>query len=90
MSFKKAMNRNKILKIYEKIISGPIKPVKWQDIEALFEALGATQRKSDGSSRTFYINGRPLTIHKPHPENEIKKYAVKHIRDYLLKNNLKP
>ena len=84
------MNRSKVLKIYEKIISGPLKPIKWQDVEALFEALGATQRSSDGSSRTFYIKNRPLTIHKPHPENEIKKYAVKHIRDYLLKHDLKP
>jgi hypothetical protein len=74
------MNRNKILKIYEKIISGPLKPIKWQDVEALFEALGATQRKSDGSSRTFYINDRPLTIHKPHPENETLKFLKGMVR----------
>ena len=83
------MNRSKLMKIFEKIISGPVKPIKWQDIESLFEALGATQRKGAGSSRTFYINGRPLTIHKPHPENEIKIYAVKLIRDYLIRHDIK-
>ncbi|MGM0599457.1 MAG: type II toxin-antitoxin system HicA family toxin [Candidatus Rifleibacteriota bacterium] len=84
------MNQKKVLKIYDKIITGPLKPMKWQDVEGLLIALGAKKRKGSGSSRIFIINKRALTIHKPHPENEIKKYAVKLIRDYLLKHDLKP
>lgn len=83
------MNSSKLQKIYDKVISGPLKPMKWQDIEALLMALGARQRKSDGSSRIFIINDRPLTIHEPHPANEVKKYAVKLLRDYLIKFDLK-
>ena len=83
------MSLNKLKKIYEKIVSGPVKPMKWQDIETLLLALGAKQRKGDGSGRVFIINKRPLVIHKPHPDNELKKYAIRLVRDYLIKNQIK-
>ncbi len=83
------MSLKKLEKIFEKVMSGPVKPIKWQDIEALLMALGAKQRKGDGSSRTFIINGRPIVIHQPHPENEVKKYVVKELRAYLIKHDLK-
>jgi len=75
--------------IFNKIISGPIKPMKWQDIQALLLALGAVKKEGKGSSLKFIIEGRPIILHKPHPDNELKRYVIRQIRDYLLKHNIK-
>ncbi len=84
------MSDKKMNSIFAKVVSGPIKPMKWEDIKKLLIWLGARVRKHSGSARIFYINDRPLSIHKPHPDNELKRYAVRHVRDYLIKNKIHP
>ena len=84
------MSSKKINSIFNKIISGPAKPMKWQDVRALLLALGAKQKEGKGSSMKFIIGGRPLIIHKPHPDNEVKKYIIQQIKDYLIRHDLKP
>lgn len=83
------MSSKKMKSIFEKVISGPIKPMKWQDIQALLLALGAVKREGKGSSLKFIIEGRPIIFHKPHPDNELKRYVIRQIRDYLIKHSIK-
>lgn len=84
------MSDKKMKSIFTKIVSGPIKPMKWEDVKKLLLWLGAKLRQSDGSARVFIINKRPLTIHKPHPDNELKRYAVRQVRNYLIKHDIQP
>lgn len=63
--------------------------MKWQDIETLLLALGAVKKEGKGASLRYIIEGRPIMFHKPHPDNELKRYVIRQIRDYLLKHNIK-
>lgn len=42
---------------------------------------------TSGSRVSFSSPGKvPVMLHKPHPGNEMKRYAVKQLLDYLMKN----
>ena len=41
--------------------------IKFSEIEALFEALGATIEEGAGSRVSFLLNGVRLHFHRPHP-----------------------
>lgn len=57
--------------------------ILWSDIESLFQALGATFKEGRGSRIRVYLNGVVGSFHKPHPEKEINKGAVKKVREFL-------
>lgn len=69
-----------------KIIETKPKNFKWNDVITLLSSLGYEQLKGDGSRRKFYHRKTEnvLILHEPHPEKEIKSYAVK-----LIINSLK-
>lgn len=59
----------------------------FEEIERLLSIFGyekSNKGKTSGS-RVIFKNGdkRPIMIHKPHPDNIIKKYAMKQILDDL-------
>lgn len=53
-------------------------------------AAGAEIKKGSGSRRRFFLDGNILRIHKPHPQKEIKCYAVEEIRGFLKSLDIKP
>ena len=55
----------------------------WRRIEALFKALGAIKDEKSGSSVTFELNGKTVTLHRPHPRKEANRYQVRDARDFL-------
>jgi hypothetical protein len=58
--------------------------VPWSDVEALFKALGAEVSESQGSRVRVYLNGVRAVFHRPHPEKDTDKGALKSVRRFLL------
>ena len=75
-------NRHK--KTYREIYTNPIKAdIAWSDIEALFSALGASLSEGNGSRVRVELNGERAVFHRPHPESNTDKGAVKSVRRFL-------
>lgn len=68
----------------QQIFEDPIRSnIHWQDIEALLNALGAQISEGRGSRVRVALNGVRAVFHRPHPEKETDKGAVKSMRDFL-------
>lgn len=60
----------------------------WDELIKFLNSLGyeeVTGGKSGGSRRKFINQGRvyPIILHKPHPKNIVKQYAIKQIIELL-------
>lgn len=68
----------------EKIKSRPERSdIPWKDIEALFLAMGAEISEGSGSRVRVFLNGTRAVFHRPHPQKETDKGAVKSVRRFL-------
>ena len=75
---------SKNLKTYKDIYTNPVKPdISWSDIEALFSSLGAKMSEGKGSRVRVELNGERAVFHRPHPEGNTDKGAVKSVRRFL-------
>lgn len=71
-------------KTYKEIYTDPVKAdITWSDIEALFSALGAKISEGNGSRVRVELNGERAVFHRPHPESNTDKGAVKSVRRFL-------
>ena len=71
-------------KTLEAIFADPIRSgIPWADIERLFVALGAEITEGRGSRVRISLNGVLATFHRPHPERNTDKGAVKSVRRFL-------
>ncbi|MDL2322203.1 type II toxin-antitoxin system HicA family toxin [Desulfosarcina sp. OttesenSCG-928-B08] len=71
-------------KTLKAIFTDPVKPdIRWADIEALFVACGAEVEEARGSRICVEINGVFAHFHRPHPQPDTDKGAVKSIRRFL-------
>jgi len=76
---------NKHQKTLQDIFENPVRAnIHWIDIEGLFLALGAEVTEGFGSRVRIALNGVRSVFHRPHPEKETDKGAVKSIRRFLL------
>jgi hypothetical protein len=57
--------------------------LQWRRVEALFKALGAIKDEGSGSSLTFELNEKSITLHRPHPRKEINRYQIRRVRSFL-------
>ncbi|WP_105436738.1 type II toxin-antitoxin system HicA family toxin [Neorhizobium sp. T25_13] len=73
--------------IYARPVSGSI---RWVDIEALFEALGADVTEREGSRVGVVLFGEVRVFHRPHPSPDTDKGAVASIRKWLESHGVKP
>ena len=58
----------------------------FNEARSLMKSLGYTEfnkGKSSGSRVAFVRDGIKILLHKPHPGNEMKKYAVQQLKDQL-------
>jgi hypothetical protein len=62
----------------------------WQDIEALFIALGADVTEGSGSRVRVALNNVRAVFHRPHPQKEANKATVKSVRRFLETAGVKP
>jgi HicA toxin of bacterial toxin-antitoxin, len=75
----------------ESIFARPVPAnIRWQDIEALFMALGATRSEGRGSRVRFLLNGIEASFHRPHPKPDTNKGAVVSSREFLTLAGCKP
>ncbi len=57
----------------------------WKELCSLLIKLGYAQEEGDGS-RVKFDNGNAtdlINLHKPHPSNEVKAYAIRQVREKL-------
>ena len=57
--------------------------IPWIDIEGLLKALGAEVSEGSGSRVRVAYKGCKAVFHRPHPEPEANKSAVKSVRRFL-------
>jgi hypothetical protein len=62
----------------------------WRDIEALLVALGAEMTEGNGSRVRVALKGVRAVFHRPHPQKEASKGAVKSVRRFLEAAGVKP
>jgi hypothetical protein len=78
-------------KTLEAIFADPVSPaIPWRDIEALFVAFGAVVREGAGSRVNALLNGRVAVLHRPHPQKETDKGAVRSVRRCLSEAGITP
>ncbi len=83
--------RNRHLATYKAIFEDPVQSnINWQDIEALLRSLGAELSEGRGSRVRIALNGVRAVFHRPHPEKETDKGAVKSMRDFLTSAGVTP
>lgn|SRR5690625_1396373 len=58
--------------------------IRWQDVVALLEALGATVTGRKGSVfRVSGIGNKRMILHRPHPGDQCAKGLIDKVRIYL-------
>ncbi len=64
----------------------------WEEMSRLLTLLGyspSNKGRTSGSRVIFKSEGkRPIMLHKPHPGNIIKNYALKQVYEYLKNGGL--
>lgn len=71
-------------KTLESIFKKPVQSnVRWVDIEALFENLGAEISEGSGSRVRIALNSVRAVFHRPHPKRETDKGALVSVRRFL-------
>lgn len=78
---------NKQDKARDRLKSVP-KDYTFTEARSLLVSLGFTEYnkgKSSGSRVMFAKNGVKILLHKPHPGNEMKQYAVRQLKEQLEK-----
>ena len=78
-------------KTLEAIFADPVQSgIVWRDIEALLEACGAEISEGQGSRVRVALNGIRAVFHRPHPQKETDKGAVKSVRRLLAEAEVTP
>jgi len=79
-------------KTLEAVFTDPLRvDIRYQDLEAMFAALGAELDPNRRGSRVAVVlNGHKYSYHRPHPENEIGRKTVKDVRDFLTAAGIAP
>lgn len=73
------------------IFADPVRAdVAWRDVEALLRAAGAELGEGRGSRVRVALNGVRAVFHRPHPEKETDKGAVKSLRRFLREAGVSP
>jgi hypothetical protein len=75
----------------EAVFDDPIRSnIAWQDIEAMLKAAGAEITKGQGSRVRIALNGVRAVFHRPHPQKETDKGAVRSVRRFLTEAGVTP
>jgi hypothetical protein len=75
----------------EAVFAAPVRAgIVWTDIEALFRACGAEISEGSGSRVRVALKGVRAVFHRPHPQKETDKGAVKSVRRFLMEAGITP
>lgn len=64
--------------------------VKWKDIEALLKSKGAEISEGQGSRVRVFLNGIRAVFHRPHPQPDTDKGALRSVRRFLSEAGVTP
>ena len=64
--------------------------IAWRDIEAMLTSAGAEISEGEGSRVRIALSGVRAVFHRPHPQKETDKGAVKSMRRFLSEAGVKP
>ena len=77
-------------RVLDSIFAEPVKSnVVWNDIEKLLLSLGTEISEGRGSRVRLYLNGVRAVFHRPHPQKETDKGALKSMRRFLIEVGVK-
>ncbi|MBW4478749.1 MAG: type II toxin-antitoxin system HicA family toxin [Tolypothrix brevis GSE-NOS-MK-07-07A] len=66
------------------IFENPVKSnISWNDVETMLIALGAEVSEGSGSRVKVALKEIRAVFHRPHPEKETDKGAIKSVRRFL-------
>lgn len=78
-------------KLLKRFLSKP-KDFTWSELVALLSMLGFEEEKvgkTGGSRRRFISNsGVVISLHQPHPQNNLKMYQIEQITEILKQEGL--
>ena len=63
--------------------------IRWADVEALLEELGAEFEEREGSRVEVFLFDLVRVFHRPHPSPDTDKGAIAAIRKWLEENGVK-
>ncbi len=89
-TIKEFMNQ-KQRRTLEAVFEDPVRAnIPWRDIEELLEAAGAEISAGAGSRIRVALNGVRAVFHRPHPQKETDKGAVRSVRRFLTEAQVTP
>ncbi|TVR15201.1 MAG: type II toxin-antitoxin system HicA family toxin [Balneolaceae bacterium] len=78
-------------KTLQAIFDNPVRSdVEWKKIESLFVALEAEISEGRGSRIRVALNDVRAVFHRPHPQKETDKGALKSVRRFLKEAGIIP
>ena len=78
-------------KTLQAIFETPVRSdIAWTDIEKLLGALGAEVSEGRGSRVRVALGGVRAVFHRPHPQKETDKGALKSVKRFLLEAGFTP
>jgi len=78
-------------KTLQTIFANPVRSnIAWADIESMLTAYGAEISEGHGSRVRIALRGARAVFHRPHPQKETDKGAVKSMRRFLTVAGVKP
>ena len=78
-------------KTLDAVFEDPVRSnVRWADVEKLLRALGAELSEGRGSRVRVHLSGVRAVFHRPHPEPETDKGALKAVRRLLTEAGVEP
>jgi hypothetical protein len=73
------------------VFADPVRSgIAWTEIEALMAACGAEIEEGRGSRVRVALNGVRAVFHRPHPQKDTDKGAVKSVRRFLREAEVLP
>lgn len=76
--------KGKHARTLDAVFANPVRAnVLWADIESLFRAAAAEISEGRGSRVRVSLDGVDAVFHRPHPQKETDKGALKSVRRFL-------
>ncbi len=80
-------HRKTLIEVFERPTRADL---AWSRIEKLFVALGGELSEGEGSRARVHLNGVRAVFHRPHPQKEAGKGALRSVHRFLKAAGIEP
>ena len=78
-------------KTLERVLADPVNGnIEWVRVESMLKGAGCRVVEGAGSSMTFELDGRRMTLHRPHPRKEALRNRVLAVREFIERTGIRP